>query len=653
MIPEQKLKIYYSYPYEISVTKVSKKQYKYCFYDDGDIKERFTGDKAPDELNKTTNFVKSIISYLSEQNIYVESVEGDKIPITKESITQKVMKCFNDLQDTIITYISRKEEHDAERKEKELQERNDKLFKEAEELCELLDESNVSLFTFLTVLCEWQNSGELKNTLIGVLCHLSTYFGIKPVWFLPVGKAGEGKSMIDKSAQTLLPEDAFISGRITEAAMHRETNISGNDYLDCKIMTMNDMGGKADFEKWKDTIDRYKELTSEGKTSFKIVGDGTDENGERKTIEFEIEGYCSVAMTTIHSEYFDDQILSRGITVTPEANDEQVRLFSRYNKGAVADKREQIKEHFVKKFHNYVDFVKSECQNIRVINPYWDCLEDWFKGSEYYKRNLDMYPSLVETVTVLHYNFRDKIVSSDGTVYLVATKEDNRIIAELFNPGMGLSADAINIFNLMLKWYNVVEDIDEKIGKHVPYKDFKVYENAAQSQYREYSEGVGTNLKDFPNIFSVADVKQRGSKTKRYRKLPYGDIINSLVNMGLVNVVGKMGRGNNNVHSLGTLEPIIQTEINFDENVINRYVRELSIVYGVTPSPLLEIINNEITENDSVGFIEGLELPPWVSKVPHGYRKAPFLDVLSSLEVSESTTKYHQGNGADVGVESK
>ena len=149
---------------------------------------------------------------------------------------------------------------------------------------------------------------------------------------MPLGKAGEGKTVIDEAAQKLIPSEVFLNGRISESALHRKASIEGNNYVDGKVMLMRDMGGKLDLEKWKDTIDRYKELTTDGVTEVEKVGEGLDEDtGERKVISFKLHGYCSVSITSVNSESFDGQILSRGINVSPEATDEQVKMYHKYN----------------------------------------------------------------------------------------------------------------------------------------------------------------------------------------------------------------------------------------------------------------------------------------------------------------------------------
>ena len=129
------------------------------------------------------------------------------------------------------------------------------------------------------------------------------------------------------------------------------------------------------------------------------------------------------------------------------------------------------------------------------------------------------------------------------------------------------------------------------------------------------------NIKDCKYLFTVSRVRNNGSKIKKLRNLPYGDILNSLINNGLVQVVGKMNRGNNNVYALDKWEPIDESKIVFDDDRIHEYVDTMCDPYGLDPTPLWRIINDEKSENDVEHSFKDLEFPPWVSPVTEKYRK--------------------------------
>ena len=606
-IPEQKIPVFAGKSYEIGVEQ-NGKTYTYILYEDEVILERWSGDKSPIAMNKNSTFINDSCKKIGEVKV---DFDGTTFSYSKDQVKDKVMSALASLDAMFNAYLENKAENDLKEKQAKETENEEYLGKRFDEFGDFLIEHNLTLNQFLFYAAEWLAGGETHNILKGTFCHLSTYFLIKPIWFLPLGKAGEGKSVIDEAAVAMLPDDVFENGRITESALHRKSRIHGPDYVDGKVMRMKDMGGDRDFEKWSDTIDRYKELTTEGEVEIDMTGEGIDqETGERKVINFRLSGYCSCCITSVNSECFDGQILSRGIDVAPTATNDQVKMFAKYNHGTIARYRDWIIKAHLGLFHDYVNYLKSYVvPDFGVINPYWECLEEWFKETEFYKRNLSLYPALVETVTLLNADYRKKINSNDGMTYLVSTKEDNKLIGDLFNPSQGLTNNAIMIFNLLVRKY----------GNYKPNTLEETFtEEDAVSDWEDYQSGA-KSLKNCDTLFTVANVRRAASKdNNKYKGLPYGEIIQSLVNTGFVQVMGKVKRGNHNVYALDHWEPVEDMTINFDDECISRYVDEMSPVFGVTCHALWEIINGENIENDGDVVKPNIKLPPWVSPVGQG-----------------------------------
>ena len=629
-IPEQKTPVFAGKPFEIGVEK-NGKNYTYILYDDESILERWSGDKAPGIMNKNSAFINDSCKKIGDVKV---DFDGTIFSYSKDQVKDKVMAALVTLDAMFDAYLENKAENDLKEKEAKEIETEQQLGVRFDEFGDFLIEQNLTLNQFLFYAAEWLAGGETHNILKGTFCHLSTYFKIKPIWFLPLGKAGEGKSVIDESTVMMLPADVFENGRITESALHRRTSVYGTNYLDGKVMRMKDMGGDRDIEKWGDTIDRYKELTTEGETEIEMTGDGIDqETGERKLINFKVTGYCSCCITSVNSECFDGQILSRGIDVAPTATNEQVKMFAKYNRGSIARYREWVIDAHLGLFHDYVRYLKQYIiPDLEVINPYWECLEDWFKETEFYKRNLSLYPALVETVTLLNADYRSKITGDDGQVYLVSTREDNKLIGDLFNPSQGLTNNAIRIFNLLVRKY----------GNYKPNTLEESFNDGdAISDWEDYQAG-NKGLKNCGTLFTVANVKRAASKdNNKYKGLPYGEIIQSLVNNGFVQVMGKMKRSNNNVYALDRWEPVEDMTIVFDDDCISRYVEEMCHVYGVTSHALWEIVNGENIENDDLDLKPKIKLPPWVSPVGQG--------VVGGVEVV-SVGVGNTGSSVEVGV---
>ena len=606
-IPEQKTLVFAGQDYEIGVSQ-NGKNYVYVLYNGNEIIERWSGDKSPINMNKNSTFINDSCRKIGE--IKVE-YDGLTFIYNKDQVKDKMMSALASLDAMFSAYIENKAENELKEKQAKESENEQYLGQRFDEFADFLIENNMSLNQFLFYAAEWLAGGETHNILKGTFCHLSTYFKIKPIWFLPLGKAGEGKSVIDESTVMMLPKDVFENGRITESALHRRTRIYGANYLDGKVMRMKDLGGDRDMDKWADTIDRYKELTTEGETEIEMTGDGIDQDtGERKLINFKVTGHCSCCITSVNSECFDGQILSRGIDVAPTATNEQVKLFSKYNRGSIESYREWIIESHIALFHDYVKYLKNYVvPNFGVFNPYWECLEEWFKETEFYKRNLSLYPSLVETVTLLNADYRKKIRSDDGKTYLVSTRDDNKLIGDLFNPSQGLTNNAIMIFNLLVRKYGNYKPntLEETFTDDDAVSDWEDYQNGAKS------------LKNCDTLFTVANVRRAASKdNNKYKGLPYGDIIQSLVNTGFVQVMGKMKRSNHNVYALDHWEPVEDMTIVFDDACISKYVDEMCPVYGVTQSTLWEIIDGEKFENENDVVDSKIKLPPWVSPVGQG-----------------------------------
>ena len=607
-IPEQKTPVFAGKPYEIGVEQINAKNYTYMLYDGDKIIERWSGDKPPLALNKNSAFINDSCKKIGEVKV---EVDGVIFTYTKDQVKDKVMSALAMLDAMFDAYIENKAENDLKRKQEQEEETEQYLGERFDEFGDFLIEHNITLNQFLFYAAEWLAGSETYNILKGMCCHLSTYFLIKPIWFLPLGKAGEGKSVIDEAAQMMLPEDVFENGRVSESALHRKSKILGENYIDGKVMLMRDMGGDRDFEKWSDTIDRYKELTTEGVVEIEKVGEGIDQDtGERKVISFKLKGRCSCCITSVNSESFDGQILSRGIDVAPMATNEQVKMYAKFNHGTIANYREYVITSHLGLFHDYVRYLKHYIvPDVGVINPYWECLNDWFKETEFYKRNLSMYTALVETVTLLNVDYRKKIYSDDGKTYVVSTKEDNELIGNLFNPSQGLTNNAIMIFNLLVRWHGNYRPntLEEAFNEDDAISDWEAYQNGTRS------------LKECDTLFTVANVRRKASKnSNKYKNLPYGEIIQSLVNNGFIQVMGKMKRGNHNVYALDHWEPVEEMTIKFDSDCISQYVGDMCPVYGVDAPTLCGIIEGENSENDSEDSVAKIRFPPWVSPIGLG-----------------------------------
>lgn len=629
--PKQKIDVF-----DFTVTCERKgKQYHYTLEKDEKKIYQDMHKDAPGIIGSGSKIVRGIIKKMSgEVKIQSGDIEAD---IADDKLIDFLMNCLQWLDDLLIAYEENKEEFEAELQEEEEHKKLEELSLKAEKFMEFLEEQHITINDFLWYSSEWISGGESQNTITGFLCHISTYFKIKPIWFMALGKAGEGKSVIEEASIELMPHDAVMNGRVSEKTLYRKSSELGNCYLDGRILAMGDMGGKKDIEKWADTIDRYKELTTDGKAEFEVVGEGIDENtGERKLLAFILEGHPSVLLTSVNSESFDDQIMSRGINVSPVATNEDVRRFFYYNKGKIAEKRKNIMENEIGLLRNYIEYIRSFYEGIQIINPYWTCLENWFRKSEYYKRALGLYPSLVEAVTLLNYHYRETI-EIDGELFLVATREDNKLIADLFNPSQGISEPAVRVFNLILKWY---DDFDPE-------------------ELKEYQEDNDVRIRDCKSIFSAGEIRHRSTRIRSLKGLPYGDIMSTLVNHGLIEAVDKEKRSNKNIYILSHNEPLEQSKIDFDMDKIIEYVNDLEWIHGTPATHILKLVNQEKLVKASDMSDCDLKLPPWKSQgrikaaVYKGSRPPKATSPISSATQGHQTTSQRPPKAAPINHEDK
>ena len=256
-IPEQKQVVFVGSPYSISVEKSGKNTYRYQLLKDDVPITRHTQKDEPINLNRTSQFVKESISKI--YGLTTETTDGITFQYTKAQIGDQVMKTLSFLQDKLSSYVSNKAENDKVEYKKRLEEQEELLYRRSEEFCDFLYDHDITLIDFLYYAAEWLSGGEVKNILKGMICHLSTCFKIKPIWFMPLGKAGEGKTIIDEAAQQLIPQEVFLNGRISESALHRKASIEGTDYV---IDLMSDFSNKESLiNEIVDRYENYKERT--------------------------------------------------------------------------------------------------------------------------------------------------------------------------------------------------------------------------------------------------------------------------------------------------------------------------------------------------------------------------------------------------------
>lgn len=483
-----------------------------------------------------------------------------------------------------------------------------KIEKSAKEFITELKELDTEPTVFLKYRASWLNAGELNNTIKGFICHFATYMGVKAVNFIPVGKTAEGKSVIYDSSRILMPSDAFVNGRKTEAVIYRLSQKVGEDYLNNSIMEFGDLGGTKDLNKWEESLNICKELNTEGKCQKEITGDSIDKDtGEKNLLNLNLKGYASTTFTTVNTENIDAQIVNRGLTVTPNSSNEDVKQFNRYNKGKYKTIRNNIiNVEIGKKFHNYIRWLKltypydnetkqiqdKEGNVIDFINPYYLCFEDWVLDSAYFKRNSNIYEGLINAVTLLNSPFRESITTNDGVKYFIVGKDDINLISDLLNPALELSPLAVKLYNKLIDWYG---------------DDPNNYNVNALAEYDNYNHGFGV-VKNFEYLFTVSTVRKKARNVTNLKNTDIGQMLNNLASDGKIEVIGKATKSSANIYGLvNDFKKVDDQPIKLDQYQVNLWCEEIKDIYSV------EVDAPNVDADTCTKMVNVWELPKWNS----------------------------------------
>lgn len=593
------------------------RNYKYTLLKEEQVVDAQTSDKMPGDCNKDTKFVIRFKKQLMG-NVTIPGL-GSKY--SESQISDVLMKQMRELQSQLEEYERTREERIKQAIEEKDKKRVLEVKKNYNELVRLLHKSDKSIIEYIQLCITYLISGENKNVLIGLLCHLSTYFKRGALWFIAVGKTGEGKSTIEQASIRLLPDDAYMNGNISEAALYRKALDNGRRFLDGKIMRFGDMGGETDFKKKEDILDTYKELTTEGYKELELTSDTINsETGERGTNKYTIEGYCSVSFATIHTEDIDEQYTNRGRLIEPEASNEDVGRFRLYNKGKYAKQVEGIIEYNINLLlHDYIEYIKLEYGAVQVFNPYLECLHKWLNRDEYFKRSIGQYEKLVETVTLLNYPNREVVHNSDGDCFVMSTMEDNALITQLFQPSFGLSPIAIKVFNKLLDWFFKCKKDDKKSLGMITV-DCDTNDDYEESVERELSDYMNSSInlkKDCVSIFTVSTVKHKANKVSDLKGIDVGGVLHNLTQKGYITTTDvKMKGSNKNIYKLNFFEYIHDQDIEFLDEDVESYCEQIvPLTYGdiryTLPGDSVKMKNMFDNEKLRKSFIGDLGASQW------------------------------------------
>ena len=401
--------------YSVTITPAPKRQATYTFYQGKTEIKRITN-KQPIELTSTTSVWKQIRDYVDPNSF----LSNDGI---KHRINNEILPILQNYYTTTVIANEQLEQEELRDKQVSLKEKIDK----PEEKLQSLDNP----LLWIGSIIEWLTAGERNNILLCFLAYCSQVILKNPISVIALGEAGSGKSHIEEVAMSLIPKEFIVNEKnITQAALFRRAEESEYFY-DGKIVNYGDMGGSNDQDFMEESKNIMKELQSEGFVSKPVA---TKVDGAWETRELNLIGKPCLTYTTVPNYEFDEQELSRSILITPRIDNK--KEFNNRNRmiefqGKAYDYMQQM----VKKSEQIqymVYYLRSLANDIAIINPYIDVVNDLLSNSEYYKRDFPKYNNLLKVISVFNYHHKT-IYEKDDRKLLYVSAEDVQLFLTLLN----------------------------------------------------------------------------------------------------------------------------------------------------------------------------------------------------------------------------
>ena len=401
--------------YSVQVTPASKNQCTYTFYKGKSEIKRITN-KQPIELTSTTSVWKQIKDMVDPNSFY--SPEGLKHTIDKE-----ILPTLQNNYSTICLANQELLNEELRDKQTSLKQKIDS----AEEKLQSLDNP----LLWIGSIIEWLTAGERNNILLCFLAYCSQVILKNPISVIALGEAGSGKSHIEEVAMSLIPSEFIVNEKnITQAALFRRAEQSEYFY-DGKIVNYGDMGGSNDQNFMEESKNIMKELQSEGFVSKPVA---VKVDGAWETRELNLIGKPCLTYTTVPNYEFDEQELSRSILITPRIDNK--KEFNNRNRmiefqGKAYDYMQRM-EKLSKQIQYMVYYLRDLANDVSIINPYVDVVNDLLSNSEYYKRDFPKYNNLLKVIAIFNYHHKT-IYERDDKKLLYVSAEDVQLFLTLLN----------------------------------------------------------------------------------------------------------------------------------------------------------------------------------------------------------------------------
>jgi len=275
--------------------------------------------------------------------------------------------------------------------------------------------------------------GEETNKLVGYLAATSRLLA-RPLAIVVQSSSAAGKSSLLDAVLDMMPSEAQVR---YSAMTGQSLYYMGGDSLKHKILAI------AEEEGAEQASYSLKLLQSEGKLA--IATPSKDAQGQIKTERYEVEGPCSIFLTTTAADV-DEELLNRCLVLTVDEDQAQTkRIHHEQRKAETLDGlKAQVGKSRTLRLHQNAQRL---LETVKVVNPLADKLT-FLDGKTRARRDQPKYLSLIRTLALLHQHQRPRLEHVDertGEIvpYIEATREDIAAANRLMGEVLGRSLDEL------------------------------------------------------------------------------------------------------------------------------------------------------------------------------------------------------------------
>lgn len=360
----------------------------------------------------------------------LKRIINPKGEMNRKQVTEEYTQLINDLQKEYEDLYGQYIVQQMEETNRILQEKQNRL-NDAKELLLGMDQPLV----YIGSLLDWMTAGERRNTLLCFCAYCSQVLLKNPISVIGLGESSSGKTFIEKTALSFIPEEFVTYERmITPAAIFNRSKEDPHFY-EGKICVYGDMGGDNDQEKQSDSKDLMKELQSDGYINKPVnINDG---GGNWTVVDLELFGKPCLTYTTIPNYIFDDQELSRSIIFTPRTDNKSCFLLREELlefQGGVTHTQYKKYKAIAEKIKDVVLYLEDVLKEYIIINPYFGVVKGILFKSKYYKRDISKYNALLKVITAINFHNNIKYEDENGQKVLFTSKKDIQLFLSLIDP---------------------------------------------------------------------------------------------------------------------------------------------------------------------------------------------------------------------------